>query len=90
MNQEQKKYLKIRLADAARAQKDKCPKRPAEPAAVKAARKIVRAYDSKEYGWGTGYRTRVEKAAAKVREIILFGTDVNALKAVKTFEQKHF
>lgn len=41
MNQEQKKYLKERLADAVREHRDNGPKPPPEPAQVRAARAAV-------------------------------------------------
>lgn len=90
MNQEQKKYLKERLQSAVRAHRDAEPKRPPQPANVKAARNLVMAWDAKGYTWGKRYRTRIDAAAAKVREIVLFRESDVALKAVVAFEKRSF
>lgn len=92
MNSEQKKYLKDYLSAIERAHRDGGPKPPPEPSHIKLARKVVRAWDAKHnrYDFGRGRRTRIEKAAGKVREVIMFGDAPKALKAVKAFERRVF
>jgi ATP-dependent DNA ligase len=92
LNQEQKKFLKERLSEIAKGHRDNGPKPPQEPAAVKAARRVVRAWDihHNRYEHNRGRRVRIDKAANKVREIILFAEPAKALKAIAEFEQREF
>jgi hypothetical protein len=57
-----------------------------EPAAVKAARKLIQVFEQRCERENEQRHARIAKRAAIVRERVLFGTDKEALAAVKAFE----
>ncbi len=73
------------LLAAARCKRDH--KEPAEPPQVKAARKVITAWDRANWQAASERRSRIEKAQAHARERILFGTPEEALAAVQAFEK---
>lgn len=90
LTQEQRKYLKERLANATYARRKKAEKASAtkDTPAVKAARALIKRFDATEYERQRKARAMVDKEAAKVRESLLFAAASDALKAIKTFESK--
>lgn len=62
------------------------PEAAPEPAAVKAARKLVNAYDERSEAATRRRRDGIIKRAAELRSLVLYGDVAKALRAVEKFE----
>jgi hypothetical protein len=85
MTKEQQVYLSS-YVDSFR-YKEHLGRRVVEPKAVRAARRVLAAWDKKE---GAANKRAVAKTNAglrKLRELILFGDFPKALKAIKEYEK---
>ena len=89
MKSDQKKHLLGRLSDAYSKHRYSAPN-PKEPAAVAAARRILRKWQDKKSKETNKHVTKVTKAREKAMQAILFGDTNKALKAVETFEKMKF
>lgn len=90
MDHTQRKYLEHRVSKAESDKRDlvyRESRRANEPPAVKAARRIVDAYGRAKDKHSEARRSKVTRAANIARERILFGSEREALKAVKQLEK---
>lgn len=93
-NQHQMRYLKERLNAAVRAHGSAIHElgRVPDPAPVRAARALLKDYDSRVYKAERALqekaRNAMQRESSKVLRTILFGTPQEALAAVERFEKR--
>lgn len=85
----QKQYLEQRLKSATR-DKESEFKRPLKPDRVRDAEKVVARWERMYSHNRHRFYVRIQNAARRIKEVILFGDPQKALKAVKDFEARKF
>jgi hypothetical protein len=88
VDKEQRSYLQSLLNEAARSQKRWTM--PPRPPAIRAAENLVERWKLKQYTAEHRYLNRVQRAKAKINELILFGDPKKALAAIHEFQSRKF
>jgi hypothetical protein len=84
LDREQREYLNTRLREFGYSYKND---REPDPQFVRAARKIIRAWENRQERLRSRVERRHEKLVRKVREEMLFGDPRKALAMVRTFQK---
>ena len=90
LTQDQYRYLTSRLAVVQREKNSAIPYKKREPAHVRAAHHVIKKFNDEQQKERQSRVSKLDRAVAAVREVILFGDATKALTAVKRLESTKF